>query len=91
MNPGNEQSIKVIIYLENEEPFTADLDSLPPANATYMLVSNPQTREGRQVAWISRGTKSLLFPMSRIVFIEVIRDDTSTGLQFPWKPTEPLS
>ena len=91
MNPGNDKIIRANLYLENEEPFTGELDSLPAANATYVLVRNPQTREGRPVTWISRGTKSLLVPMSRIVFIEVIRDDSNEGFEFPWKPTAPLT
>jgi hypothetical protein len=90
MTPANDRPIKVVIYVENEEPFTADMDGLPAANASYVLVRNPQTREGRSVAWISRGTKSLLFPMARIMFIEIVRDENNEGYEFPWKPTAPL-
>ena len=89
MISGDSKSIKVIVYVENEEPFTADMDAVPPPHSTHILVRNPQTREGRSVGWISRGARAILFPMSRIMFIEVIRDDEG-NVEYPWKPTAPL-
>jgi hypothetical protein len=65
-------AIQVVIHLLNEEPFTADMDDVPPPGATYVMLTNPRTREGRHVQWATNGSFRFMFPLSRISFIEVM-------------------
>jgi hypothetical protein len=62
----------VNIHILNEEPFVADLEALPAADATYIFVTNPRTREGRQVPWNTGQTQGFIFPMSRISYIAIM-------------------
>lgn len=71
--------IRVRIHILNEEPFDADMEEMPPSNATYIVVKNPHTREGRTVAWATAGATGYIYPLSRIAFIERLigrRDET---------------
>lgn len=62
--------IRVRVHILNEEPFDADMEEMPAPNATYILVKNPHTREGRLVTWGAAGATGFIFPLSRIAFIE---------------------
>lgn len=65
-------AIQVVIHLSNDEPFTADMEDLPPPGATYVILNNPRTREGRHVQWVTAGSFRFMFPLSRISFIEIM-------------------
>ena len=76
-------SERVVIHVQNEEPFIADMEGMPPVNATYVQFSNPRTREGRQVPWATAGTTGYVFPMSRISFIEIlVNSEEISGLEY---------
>jgi hypothetical protein len=64
-------AILVIVHVVNEEPFVADLEELPAADATCVIFKNPRTREQKRVQWLSGAVQSVIFSMSRITFIEV--------------------
>lgn len=63
-------SDRVLVHLMNEDPFIADLEAMPAANATYIYFTNPRTREGRPVGWNTGANKGFLFPLARIARIE---------------------
>lgn len=63
-------SDRVLVHILNEEPFIADLETMPVANATYIYLTNPRTREGRPVAWNTGANKGFLFPLARVARIE---------------------
>ncbi len=67
-------AVRVVVHVVNEEPFLADMEELPTDNATHLQLKNPKTREGKAVTWLARGVVSLLYPWSRISFIEVLAD-----------------
>lgn len=65
-------ALQVLVHLNNEEPFAADMEDMPPPGATYVMLSNPRTKEGRHVTWVSPGAFRFMFPLSRISFIEIM-------------------
>lgn len=65
-------AIQVIVHLNNEEPFAADMEELPPPGATYVILTNPRTREGKHVQWVTAGAFRFMYPLSRISFIEIM-------------------
>jgi hypothetical protein len=65
-------AIQVIVHLNNEEPFAADMEELPPPGATYVILTNPRTREGKHVQWVTAGAFRFMYPLGRISFIEIM-------------------
>ena len=63
--------IRVIVHVINEEPFGAEIEELPEANATIIHLSNVRTRDNKQVKWLSGPTQAVLYSMARITFIEI--------------------
>lgn len=65
-------AIQVVVHLVNDEPFTAELEELPPPGATYIMLTNPRSREGKHVQWVTAGAYRFMYPLSRISFIEIM-------------------
>jgi len=63
-------AIRVVIHVRNSDPFVAVMESMPAENATYIIVKNPTTREGRPVDWARGYTNGYLFPLAQIMFME---------------------
>ncbi len=62
----------VILHILNEDPVLADMEDLPDPNSIYFACSNLRKRDGKPVHSITQGAKTILFPWSRINFIEVM-------------------
>lgn len=69
---GEAVPIRIVVHVANQEPFVADIAEMPAANATHLVVTNPRTREGRPVAWSSKGAMAFIFPMAQIAYIELL-------------------
>ncbi len=68
-------AMQVIVHVTNEEAFVAEMDELPPQGATYIVISNPRTRENKHLQWAVNGAVRFLFPLARIGFIEIMMSD----------------
>ena len=64
-------SFQVIVHIQDDNPFVADIDELPSPTATTITFKHPRTREQRQVPWVAGPVQSVIFPLSRILFMEV--------------------
>ena len=62
----------VLIHLNNEDAVLADIDQLPAAADTLVVVKNPRRRDGKDVTYLDVNASIVLFPIYRINFIEVI-------------------
>lgn len=62
----------VIIHIFNEDPILADMDDMPEPSAMYVALTNLRKRDGKPVTYISPGAKTILFPWSRINFLEIM-------------------
>jgi len=61
----------VIIHLHNEDPIVAEMDELPKPEDSSIIVVNPRKRDGKQVHYIDPEATQVIFPWTRITFIEV--------------------
>ncbi|HEY7126272.1 MAG TPA: hypothetical protein VH590_07485 [Ktedonobacterales bacterium] len=66
---------KVLIHIINDDPFEAEMEDLPNHLSTSISFTNPRKRDGKNVAWMTQGARSFIFPMTRISFIEVMVSD----------------
>ena len=65
-------ALRVLVHIANEDPFFADLDQMPAAHATNVVLSNPHGRDQKPVPWAHERLRAVVFPMSRIMFMEVV-------------------
>jgi hypothetical protein len=67
--------IQVILHLSNSEPIKVDVDELPDQNATNITCKNPRDKSDREVNWIEEGVSTVIFPMWRVNYIQVLPSD----------------
>lgn len=68
-------AMQVIVHVLNEEAFVAEMEDMPAANASYIIIANPRTRENKHLQWAINGAVRFIFPMARISFIEVMMSE----------------
>ena len=66
---------KVIVHINNEDPVVGEIDDIPAENANYILVKNPTKRDGKDLHYIEPNVTTVMWPMSRINFIEILTSD----------------
>jgi hypothetical protein len=62
----------VIIHIANEDPVVGDLDALPGTTDSVLIVKNPRKRDGKDVPYIDVSVSTVIWPMTRVSFIEVL-------------------
>lgn len=68
-------AIQVIVHIVNEEAFVAEMEAMPQQDATYIVITNPRTRENKHLQWAQNGAVRYFFPMSRISFVEIMMSE----------------
>jgi hypothetical protein len=61
----------VILHLANEDPILAEMDKLPERQDTILVITNPRRRDGKQIDYINPEATDVIFPMTKITFVEV--------------------
>jgi hypothetical protein len=67
-----QMAIEVILHLLNEDPVLAEIEELPNPTHQSVYLTNPRRRDGRPLHYVTEGARGLIFPWSRISFIEVM-------------------
>ena len=62
----------VIIHMSNEDPIVGELDDLPGASDTFIVVNSPRRRDGKDIQYLSNDVIRVIWPLNQISFIEVI-------------------
>jgi len=62
----------VLVHLTNEDPILGEVEQLPGALDTNILVSNPRRRDGKDIESLTNTVTQVVWPMHRIAFIEVL-------------------
>ncbi len=65
----------VLIHLANEDPILAELDELPDPRHQTLIINNPRLRDGKDLHYVQPEVQTLIFPWTRITFIEVMPTD----------------
>ncbi|MBI9051298.1 MAG: hypothetical protein JEZ00_17880 [Anaerolineaceae bacterium] len=66
---------KVIVHINNEDPVIGEMDELPGEAAVVITVKNPVKRDGKDLHYIEPNVTTVIWPMYRINFIEVLSTD----------------
>ena len=62
----------VLIHILNEDPVLGEIENLPASTDTVITVNNPRKRDGKDLANIVQNVTTVIWPISRCAFIEVI-------------------
>jgi len=65
----------VIVHVSGEDPFVAEVESLPEPTAQSVSLTNPRRRDNKPLHYVDDRTISVIFPMHRINFIEVMASE----------------
>lgn len=69
----------VILHLTGEDPVVAEMETDPQPSDAYVRVSNLRRRDGKDVAYISAGVQSVIYPWHRITFLEIMISEEERG------------
>ncbi len=62
----------VLIHVAGEEAIMAEMDELPGPQDLNIVIENPRRRDGKDLHYILPEVTIVVWPMSRIAFIEVM-------------------
>jgi hypothetical protein len=62
----------VIIHITNDDPICGEVEQLPSASDTVVMVNNTRRRDGKDVHYLSNDVVTVIWPISQIAFIEVM-------------------
>jgi hypothetical protein len=65
----------IVLHLSNEDPIVGEVDAFPGANDTTIMVKNPRRRDGKDIPYLDASITSVIFPMHRVSFIEVVSSE----------------
>ncbi|MCB8982831.1 MAG: hypothetical protein H6659_03315 [Ardenticatenaceae bacterium] len=64
--------VSVIVHIANEDPIVCEVESLPDAKDSNIQIHNPRRRDGMDVHYLDEDVTSVIFPMHRINFIQIL-------------------
>jgi hypothetical protein len=65
----------VLIHIANEDPILGEVDQLPAPTDVIVSVKNPRRRDGKDLQNLQASVTQVIWPMTRISFIEIIPGD----------------
>lgn len=62
----------VLLHLTGEDPVAGEIEQLPAPTDATVTVNNPRRRDGKDLPYVQSNVVTVIFPMHRINFIEVM-------------------
>jgi hypothetical protein len=62
----------VIVHIANDDPIVGELDQLPDASDTTIILTNPRRRDGKDVQYLANNVITVIWPINQISYIEVM-------------------
>lgn len=69
----------VIIHIVGEDPVYAEMEQEPQPTDNFIHVTNMRKRDGKDLHYLSPGVESVVFPWSRITFLEFMPNEEDRG------------
>ncbi|MCL4274752.1 MAG: hypothetical protein QY328_06870 [Anaerolineales bacterium] len=64
----------VILHIPNETSVAGEVEELPKPTDTIIVVLNPRTKDGKDLHYIDNNVVKVIWPLSKVSFIEVLGD-----------------
>ena len=70
----------VLIHLLNEDSVLGEVEELPASTASFITVSNPRRRDGKDLTTIQTNVTTVIWPTHRVTYIEVVPGEAEEKL-----------
>ncbi len=64
--------ISVLLHISGEDAVVGEIEQLPNPTDTNITLSNPRRRDDKEIPYIAETVVSVIWPMHRINFIEIL-------------------
>jgi hypothetical protein len=65
----------VILHISGETAITGEIEELPKPTDTIVVVSNPRTRDGKDLHYIEANVSKVIWPIAKLTLIEVLQGE----------------
>jgi hypothetical protein len=62
----------VLIHIMNDDPVLGEMDSMPTAQDSVLIVKNPRRKDGKDLPYLEANVTTVLWPLLRVNFIELM-------------------
>jgi hypothetical protein len=62
----------LILHILNADPVVGECEELPSPADTMVAVSNPRTRDGKDIHYLAENVVTVYFPVEKLNFIEIM-------------------
>ncbi len=62
----------LILHLNNQSPVVGEVEELPKPTDNLIILSNPRTREGKDLHYLEPNVIRVIWPISAVSLIEII-------------------
>jgi hypothetical protein len=64
--------ISVLVHLSGEDPVVGEVEELPAPTDASVTLNNPRRRDGKDLPYVQGNVVTVVWPMHRINFIEIL-------------------
>ncbi|HSR48367.1 MAG TPA: hypothetical protein VLL77_10340 [Anaerolineales bacterium] len=64
--------LSVLVHLSGEDPVLGEIEAMPTPTDASITVNNPRRRDGKDLAYVQGDVVTVVWPMHRINFIEIL-------------------
>jgi hypothetical protein len=75
----------LLVHLTNDDPFLLEVEDLPNPTDTILTGKHPRRRDNKNVHYILEEVTTVIFPMSRVNFIEVMPSGEEEDIFKPYR------
>lgn len=78
-------TILLLLHVSNEDPVVIEVDELPKPTDTCVIGKHPRRRDNKEVHYILNEVDTVIFPMTRLNFIEVLPSGDEEEIFTPYR------
>lgn len=64
----------LILHIMNADPVVGEVETMPSPSDTMVMISNPRTRDGKDIYYLDENVTTVYYPVDKIHFIEVLSE-----------------
>ena len=70
----------VILHIAGEPSILGEVDELPKPTDTLIIVSNPRSRDGKDLHYLEHNVVKVMWPVNKIALIEILESEDEEHL-----------
>lgn len=63
----------VILHIAGENAVSGEIEELPKPTDTILVVSNPRSRDGKDLHYLESNVVKVIWPISKLTLIEILQ------------------